>query len=79
MDHTPNDLELALLNALRAFEEEKAEAHCSHCVWIEEQIETQKARRQLFLSMANFLIQASVLGIVGTIWAWTKGHISWHF
>ena len=74
---TPEQLENTVLRALAAHDGLKTGAHCSHCVWIEEQIASQKARRDLVMEVAKAVAQYSVLGLLGWVWYFFKEHFQW--
>jgi len=74
---TPELIEEIVLRALHTHNENKAEVHCSHCEWIQEHIEMEARRKELFMEAAKAIAQYSVLGLLGAFGYWIKGHVQW--
>lgn len=52
------------------------ETHATHHRWIESQIETQAARREMYKKAAESAIQWSVVGVLAALWFFFT-HGSW--
>lgn len=74
---TPEQIESIVLKALTTHDDGKSEVHCSHCVWIEEQIAAQKVRQELIKEVSKAVAQYSVLGLLGWLTYFLKEHFQW--
>lgn len=73
---TSDEIKAAVLEALTEHPAFDAQMHMQHHSWIEERIEAEKRKKELYLSAAKAFTQWSVLGILGAITYYLKQH--WH-
>ena len=69
-----DSLKSMILEALQEHHESVIDAHAAHHEWIQERIESEKARKIMLNNVANAALQWSVAGLLGTIWYWIQSH-----
>lgn len=74
---TSEEIKAAVMEALNEHPAFDREAHVRHHDWIEERIEAERRKKELYLSAAKAFTQWSVLGILGAISYWVKTHMHW--
>lgn len=73
---TADEIKEAVLEAINSHPAFDSELHSAHHQWIEERIEAEKRRKELYMSAAKAFTQWSVLGILGAVSYYIKQH--WH-
>lgn len=71
---TADEIKEAVLEAINSHPAFDSEMHSAHHQWIEERIEAEKRRKELYMSAAKAFTQWSVLGILGLLAVWWKNH-----
>ena len=69
-----DSLKSMILEALQEHHESVIDAHAAHHEWIQERIESEKARKIMLNNVASAALQWSVAGLLGTIWYWIQSH-----
>lgn len=72
---TKDELRLVLEEVFEKRARIDAETHGDHHAWIQERIESERARKAMCWEIAKSVAQYSVLGILGGVWYWVQnGH-----
>lgn len=71
---TSDDIKAAVMEALSEHPAFDTQMHMQHHSWIEERIEAEKRKKELYMSAAKAFTQWSVLGILGLFAVWWKNH-----
>lgn len=74
---TSDDIEQAVLRAINSHPSFNSESHDAHHKWLEERIELERSRKELYKSIASSVAQWSVVGILGAISYWVQSHFNW--
>jgi len=74
---TANEIKQAVLEAINDHPAFDPEIHSAHHAWIEERIESERARKEVMQEAAKAFAQWSVVGIAGAVWYYFKGHWTW--
>ena len=74
---TAEEIKIAVREAINDHPAFDPGVHAAHHAWIEERIDSERARKEYLREATKSLAQWSVVGIAGAIWYWVKGHWSW--
>ena len=69
-----NELKQVIQDALTEHHAINFSEHSAHHEWIQERIETEKARKEMFNEVTKAAIQWSIMGLLGYIAYWIQGH-----
>ena len=67
-------LKSLLVETLQEHHENVVDAHAAHHEWIQERIEAEKDRKEMFKSVRESAIQWSVVGLLGYVGYWLQSH-----
>lgn len=74
LDMDKDILKSLLLETLQEHHENVVDAHAAHHEWIQERIEAEKDRKEMFKSVRESAIQWSVVGLLGYVGYWLQSH-----
>ena len=69
-----NELKQVIQDALTEHHAINFSEHSAHHEWIQERIETEKARKEMFNEVTKAAIQWSITGLLGYAAYWIQGH-----
>lgn len=73
-DIDKDSLKSLFLETLQEHHENVIDAHAAHHEWIQERIEAEKDRKEMFKSVRDSAIQWSVVGLLGSLVYWVQAH-----
>lgn len=74
LDMDKDILKSLLVETLQEHHENVVDAHAAHHEWIQERIEAEKDRKEMFKSVRESAIQWSVVGLLGYVGYWLQSH-----
>lgn len=74
MDFDTDSFKTLLLEALQEHHAIVIDSHADHHAWIQQRIEAEKERKEMFKSLRDAFIQWSVVGLLGYLSYWIQDH-----